>query len=87
MNILKILMKTKFTPFAESDYDTDAGASKNAMVGEYRDMVVVIDGTSKGPSSIEVFYKDGKAGKCIYSGYVTKDGLGIRQYDESGHKS
>ena len=82
MNILKILMNTQFTPLDASD-ETFYGGGKHAKIGDYRDMVVVIDGTSKNPSSIEVFYK---SGKCIYSGYVTKDGLSIRQYDESGHR-
>ena len=81
MNILKILMNTEFTPFAEFDYDTYAGASKNAMIGEYKDMMVVVDGDSKKkPSSIEVF---DETGWCIYSGYVTKDGRNIREYDPS----
>ena len=69
-------MNTQFTPFAEFDYETYGGASEHAKIGEYKDMVVVIDGTSKDPSSIEVFEQ---SGECIYSGYVTKDGLGIRQ--------
>jgi hypothetical protein len=88
MNILKILMNTEFTSFAEFDYETfggaEAGASDNAKIGKYKDMVVVIDGTSKDPSSIEVFEQ---SGECIYRGYMTKDGLGIRQYDASGHRS
>jgi hypothetical protein len=84
MNILKILMNTQFTPFAEFDYETYGGASEHAKIGEYKDMVVVIDGTSKDPSSIEVFEQ---SGECIYAGYMTKDGLGIRQYDVSGHRS
>jgi hypothetical protein len=84
MNILRILINTQFTPFAEFDYETYGGASEHAKIGEYRDMVVVIDGTSKDPSSIEVF---DESGECIYSGYVTKDGLGIRQYDARGLRS
>ena len=67
MNILEILMNTEFTPFSEfDDYETYAGASEHAMIGEYKDMVIVIDG-----QNIEVF---DKSGECIYSGYVTKDG-------------
>jgi len=84
MNILKILMNTQFTPFAEFDYETYGGASEHAKIGEYKDMVVVIDGTSKDASSIEVF---DESGECIYSGYMTKDGLGIRQYDARGLRS
>jgi hypothetical protein len=84
MNILKILMNTQFTPFAEFDYETYGGASEHAKIGEYRDMVIVIEGSALDPSSIEVF---DKSGECIYSGYVTKDGLGIRQYDARGLRS
>ena len=84
MNILKILMNTEFTSFAEFDYETFGGASEHAKIGEYRDMVVVIEGSALDPSSLEVFEQ---SGECIYSGYVTKDGLGIRQYDASGHRS
>ena len=83
MNILDILMNTVFTPFAEFDYDTYAGASDAAKIGEYKDMVVVVDGGALDPSSIEVF---DESGECIYAGYMTKDGLGIREYDASGHK-
>ncbi len=81
MNILKILINTQFTPFAEVDYKTYGGASEHAKIGEYRDMVIVIEGSALDPSSIEVF---DESGECIYSGYVTKDGLGIRQYDARG---
>ena len=92
MNILKILMNTEFTPFAEFDYETYlrvplesiGGASEHAKIGEYKDMVIVIDGTSKDPSSIEVF---DESGECIYRGYVTKDGLGIREVDVGGLRS
>ena len=83
MNILKILMNTKFTPFAEFDYKTYAYA-EHAKIGEYKDMVVVIDGGALDPSSIEVF---DESGDCIYSGYVTKDGLGIREVDVGGLRS
>jgi hypothetical protein len=74
MNILKILMNTEFTPFSESDYDVFGGASEHAKIGEYKDMVVVVDGTSKKPSHIEVF---NKSGKSIYRGYMSEDGLDI----------
>ena len=75
MNILKILMNTKFTPLDASD-EPDYGGGRHAKSGEYKDMVVVVDGESKNnPSSIAVF---DKSGECIYSGYVTKDGRGIR---------
>ncbi len=84
MNIVKILMNTQFTPFAEFDYKTYGGASEHAKIGEYRDMVIVIEGSALDPSSIEVF---DESGECIYSGYVTKDGLGIRQYDARGLRS
>ena len=84
MNILKILMNTQFTPFDEFDYETYAGASEHAMIGEYRDMAIVIDGGALDPSSIEVF--DG-FGECIYSGYVTKDGRGVREVDVGGLRS
>ena len=92
MNILKILMNTQFIPFAEFDNVSQTyvaslllgGVSEHAKIGEYKNMVVVIDGTSKDPSTIEVFEQ---SGECIYRGYVTKDGLGIRQYDVSGHRS
>lgn len=76
MNILDILMNTQFTPFAEFDYDTYAGASDAAKIGEYKDMVVVVDG-----HNIEVF---DEPGECIYAGYMTKDGLGIREVDVGG---
>ena len=77
MNIINILMNTEFTPFAESDYDAFGGASEHAKIGEYKDMVVVIDGISKKkPSYIEVF---DESGECIYRGYMTKDGLGLRE--------
>jgi hypothetical protein len=79
MNILDILMNTVFTPFAEFDYDTYAGASDAAKIGEYKDMVVVVDG-----HNIEVFDLVNLA--VIYAGYMTKDGLGIREHDASGHK-
>jgi len=84
MNILKILMNTQFTPFAEFDYETYGGASEHAKIGEYKDMVIVIDGTSKDQSSIEVF---DESGECIYSGYMTKDGRGIREVDVGGLRS
>ena len=74
MNILKILMNTEFTPFAKFDYETYSGASKHAKIGEYKNMVVVVDGTSKKPSSIEV-YDD--SGECIYKGFMSEDGLDI----------
>ena len=80
MNILDILMNTVFTPFAEFDYDTYAGASDAAKIGEYKDMVVVVDG-----HNIEVFDLVNLA--AIYSGYVTKDGLGIREVDVGGLRS
>ena len=80
MNILDILMNTQFTPFAEFDYDTYAGASDAAKIGEYKDMVVVVDG-----HNIEVFDLVNLA--AIYSGYVTKDGLGIREVDVGGLRS
>ena len=80
MNILDILMNTVFTPFAEFDYDTYAGASDAAKIGEYKDMVVVVDG-----HNIEVFDLVNLA--VIYSGYVTKDGLGIREVDVGGLRS
>ena len=80
MNILDILMNTQFTPFAEFDYDTYAGASDAAKIGEYKDMVVVVDG-----HNIEVFDLVNLA--VIYSGYVTKDGLGIREVDVGGLRS
>ena len=84
MNILKILMNTEFTPFAEFDYDTYAGASKNAMIGEYKDMMVVVDGDSKKkPGHIEVF---DETGECIYSAYLSKNGRNMHEYDASGHK-
>ena len=70
MNILEILMNTEFTPFSEFDYDVFARASKNAKIGEYKDMVIVIDG-----HNIEVF---DISSECIYAGYMTKDGLSIR---------
>lgn len=78
MNILDILMNTVFTPFAEFDYATYAGASDAAKIGEYKDMVVVVDG-----HNIEVF---DESGECIYSGYVTNDGRNMHEYDASGHK-
>ena len=97
MNILKILMNTKFTPFAEVDYETNddpdlpflwellyANASDHAKIGEYKDMFVVIDGGALDPSSIEVF---DESGDCIYSGYVTKDGRGVREVDVGGLRS
>ena len=84
MNVLKILMNTQFTPFAESDYETYANASDHAKIGEYKDMVVVIDGGALDPSSIEVF---DESGECIYSGYVTKDGRGVREVDVGGRRS
>ena len=88
MNILKILMNTQFTPFADFDGETyggaEAGGSDHAKIGKYRDMVVVIDGGALDPSSIEVFEE---SGECIYSGYVTKDGLGIREVDVGGLRS
>jgi hypothetical protein len=84
MNILKILMNTQFTPFAEFDYVPDGGVSEHAKIGKYKDMVVLIDGTSKDPSTIEVFEQ---SGECIYRGYVTKDGLGIREVDVGGLRS
>ena len=84
MNILKILMNTKFTPIAEFDYETYANASDHAKMGEYKDMVILIDGSALDPSSIEVF---DDSGECIYSGYVTKDGLGIREVDVGGLRS
>ena len=105
MNILKILMNTQFTPFAEFDsvsqtyvarllfggvvdsYDQwwrDNFDSEHAKIGEYKNMVVVIDGTSKDPSTIEVFKQ---SGECTYRGYVTKDGLGIREVDVGGLRS
>ena len=96
MNILEILMNTQFTPFAEFDYDTlftyigeydfdtYAGASGHAKIGEYKDMLILIDGGALDPSSIEVF---DKSGECIYAGYVTKDGLGIREVDVGGLRS
>ena len=37
---------------------------------------IVIDGTSKDPCYIEVF---DESGECIYRGYMTKDGLGLRE--------
>ena len=77
MNILEILMNTEFTPFSEFDYDVFARASKNAMIGEYKDMMVVVDGDSKKkPGHIEVF---DESGYCIYSGYVTKDGRNMHE--------
>jgi hypothetical protein len=84
MNILKILMNTQFTPFAEFDYETYGGASEHAKIGEYRDMVIIIDGTSKDPSSIEVF---DKSGECIYSGYVTDDWPWLDGVDVGGRES
>ena len=78
MNILKILMNTQFTPFDEFDYATYAGASEHAKIGEYKDMVIVIDG-----HNIEVF---DKSSECIYAGYMTKNGRNMREYDASGHK-
>ena len=66
MNILEILMNTEFTPFSEFDYDVFARASKNAKIGEYKDMVIVIDG-----KNIEVF---DISSECIYAGYMTEDG-------------
>ena len=87
MNILDILMNTVFTPFAEFeyvaefDYETYANASDHAKIGKYKDMVILIDGGALDPSSIEVF---DESGECIYSGYVTKDGLGIREVDVGG---
>jgi hypothetical protein len=92
MNILKILMNTQFTPFAEFDSVSQTyvarlllgGVSEHAKIGEYKDMVVLIDGTSKDPSTIEVFEQ---SGECIYRGYVTKDGLGIREVDAGGLRS
>ena len=78
MNILDILMNTVFTPFAEFDYDTYAGASDAAKIGEYKDMVVVVDG-----QYIEVY---NETGECIYAGYVTKDGRNMHEHDASGHK-
>ena len=87
MNILDILMNTQFTPFAEFeyvaefDYETYANASDHAKIGKYKDMVILIDGGALDPSSIEVF---DESGECIYSGYVTKDGLGIREVDVGG---
>ena len=83
MNILKILMNTQFTPFAEVDYKTYAYA-EHAKIGEYRDMVIVIDGSALDPSSIEVF---DKSGECLYAGYVTKDGRGVREVDVGGRRS
>ena len=80
MNILDILMNTVFTPFAEFDYDTYAGASDAAKIGEYKDMVVVVDG-----HNIEVF--DLVNLDAIYAGYMTKDGLGIREVDVGGRRS
>ena len=80
MNILDILMNTVFTPFAEFDYDTYAGASDAAKIGEYKDMVVVVDG-----HNIEVFDLVNLA--VIYAGYMTKDGLGIREVDVGGLRS
>ena len=80
MNILDILMNTVFTPFAEVDYDTYAGASDAAKIGEYKDMVVVVDG-----HNIEVFDLVNLA--VIYAGYMTKDGLGIREVDVGGLRS
>ena len=80
MNILDILMNTQFTPFAEFDYDTYAGASDAAKIGEYKDMVVVVDG-----HNIEVFDLVNLA--VIYAGYMTKDGLGIREVDVGGLRS
>ena len=89
MNILDILMNTQFTPFAEFDYDTYAGwrmasASDATKIGKYKDMVILIDGGALDPRSIEVF---DESGECIYSGYVTKDGLGIREVDVGGLRS
>ena len=78
MNILEILMNTEFTPFSEFDYDVFARASKNAKIGEYKDMVIVIDG-----HNIEVF---DTSCECIYAGYMTKNGRNMREYDASGHK-
>lgn len=89
MNILEILMNTQFTPFAEFeyvaefDYETFANASDHAKIGKYKDMVILIDGGALDPSSIEVF---DESGECIYSGYVTKDGRNMHEYDASGHK-
>ena len=89
MNILEILMNTQFTPFDEFDYATYAGASKNAMIGEYKDMVIVIDGSALDPSSIEVF---DESGECIYIGYLSKDGRNmhelheLHEYEANGHK-
>ena len=83
MNILKILMNTKFTPFAKVDYKTYPHLD-HAKIGEYRDMVIVIDGSALDPSSIEVF---DESGECIYSGYVTKDGRGVREVDVGGRRS
>ena len=80
MNILDILMNTQFTPFSEFDYDTYAGASDAAKIGEYKDMVVVVDG-----HNIEVFDLVNLA--VIYAGYMTKDGLGIREVDVGGLRS
>ena len=68
-------MNTEFTPFAESDYDAFGGASEHAKIGAYKDMLVVIDGTSKKkPSSIEVY---DESGECIYRGFMSDDGLDI----------
>ncbi len=78
-------MNTQFTPFAEFDYETYGGASEHAKIGEYKDMVVVIDGSALDPSSIEVF--DEQSCECIYAGYMTKDGLGIREVDVGGRRS
>ena len=72
MNILEILMNTQFTPLDEFDYATYAGASEHAKIGEYKDMVIVIDGSALDPSSIEVF---DESGECISS---------IEVFDESG---
>ena len=84
MNILKILMNTQFTPFAESDYETYLIASEHAKIGEYKDMVIVIDGSALETNSIEVF---DESGEYIYAGYMTKDGLGIREVDVGGLRS
>ena len=84
MNILDILMNTVFTPFAEFDYETYANASDHAEIGEYKDLVIVIDGGALDPSSIEVF---DESGECIYSGYVAKDGRGVREVDVGGRRS
>ena len=102
MNILKILMNTQFTPFDEFDYATYPGASDHAKIGEYIDMVILIDGGALNPSSIEVFDESGEcinsievfdeSGKCIYIGYLSKDGRNMHElhelleYEANGHK-